>query len=76
MSCTNRSRDRDGSGRLKRAHRGPNIRQTTPSWWTQIYSHRPQRHENRRLCREIAAGCDLDSTAWPLGSRKPHTYYW
>lgn len=76
MSITNRATDRDANGRLKRSYRGPNWVQSTPSWWTHVHMNRPQRHENRRLCRLIVAGDHTDSTVWPVGSRKPHRYYW
>lgn len=76
MSITNSARDRDESGRLKRGLRGPNLVQSTPARWTRIHMNRPRRHENRQLCRLIVARRDPDAVVWPLGSRKPHIYYW
>lgn len=49
---------------------------TTPGWWANLYMNRPKRRENRRLCKEVAAGADPDSIVFPLGNRRPHVYYW
>lgn len=76
MSTTNRARDRDEVGRLKRNFRGPNATQTTPGSWVRQHMNRPRRLENRRLCRLVVAGGSPDVMVWPLGSRKPHIYRW
>lgn len=49
---------------------------TTPGWWVNLYMNRPKRRENRSLCKTIEAGADPDSAVFPLGSRRPHVYYW
>lgn len=76
MSTTNRATDRDDRGFLKRNLRGPNLRQSTPRYWVQLYMTRPRRRENRRLCLQVESGLEPDEMIWPLGSRKPHVYYW
>ena len=76
MSTTNRATDRDDRGRLKRCLRGPNLVQSTPRYWVQLYMTRPRRRENRRLCLQVVRGRGPDAIAWPLGSRRPHVYYW
>ena len=76
MSTTNRAKDRDEFGRLKRRFRGPHSLLSTPSYWVREHMNRPLRHSNRRLCRLVSMGLDSEEIAWPLGSRKPHVYYW
>lgn len=76
MSVLNKARDRDANGRLIRAYRHPKFPMSTPGWWTSAHMNCPLRHENRRLCRQVLAGNEPDALAWPLGSRKPHYYYW
>lgn len=76
MSTTNRAKDRDEFGRLKRRFRGPNSTFSTPAYWVNKHMNRPLRRENRRLCRLVSSGRDSEGIAWPLGSRKPHVYYW
>lgn len=49
----------------------------TPGWWVRLFMNRPKRAAIHRLERKILLGVlDPDSTYWPLGSRKPHSYYW
>ena len=49
----------------------------TPGWWVRLFMNRPKRAAIRRLERKILHGkLDPDNTPWPLGSRKPHSYYW
>ena len=77
MSVRNRILDRNGKGRIRRSvtsRRGDLM--TTPGWWVNLYMSRPRRRENRRLCKEIEAGADPDSSVFPLGNRRPHVYYW
>ena len=76
MSTTNRAKDRDEFGRLKRHLRGPNSTFSTPGHWVSMHMNRPLRQENRRLCRLISSGRDPEGITWPLGSKKPHVYYW
>ena len=76
MSTTNRAKDRDDRGYLKRKLRGPNDVMSTPGSWVRAHVNRPRRHENRHLCRLVVQGLDPDELIWPIGSRKPHVYYW
>lgn len=76
MSTTNRAKDRDDRGYLKRNLRGPNNVMSTPGHWVRTHMNRPRRHENRRLCRLVLQGRDPDEVIWPRGSRKPHLYFW
>ena len=49
----------------------------TPNWWTRYHMNRPRRRENRHLLRQVRKGYrDADDTAFCLGSRKPHRYFW
>ncbi len=49
----------------------------SPSWWRKCFMLRSQRREEKRLCDDLAKGRrDADATPMPLGSRKPHVYYW
>lgn len=48
-----------------------------PAWWDRQFHIRPKRAATKRLERKILRGeIDPDDTAWPLGSRKPHIYFW
>jgi hypothetical protein len=76
MSVFNKSSDRDEAGRLLRGYRKPKHPMSTPSRWIRGHMTKPRRNENNKLCRQIVAGKDPDALAWPLGSRKPHYYYW
>ncbi|WP_295679509.1 hypothetical protein [uncultured Nevskia sp.] len=76
MSITNRAKDRDAAGRLRRSFRRPNHTQSTPGYWVRLHMNRPRRHENRHMCWQVMRGRDPDGLIWPLGSRKPHVYYW
>jgi hypothetical protein len=49
---------------------------STPSWWITEFMTRPERRKNKRLCNKVLKGADPDNIAWPLGTRKPHIYYW
>jgi hypothetical protein len=49
---------------------------TTPTAWTRMRMNRPKRYDNKRLLREVMHNLDYDATAFPLGSRKPHVYYY
>lgn len=49
----------------------------TPSWWTRLFMNRPKRAAIHHLERKIVTeGVDVDNVPFPLGSRKPHNYYW
>jgi hypothetical protein len=53
--------------------------QSTPSWWTNMFMNRPQRHKARRWEREVQKINDLDELEdidTPNVSKKPHVYYW
>tara|TARA_A100001391_G_scaffold201871_2_gene189947 strand:+ start:1696 stop:1941 length:246 start_codon:yes stop_codon:yes gene_type:complete len=81
MSIKNKARDRDDNGRICRkytsrhkwaAHYGK-----SPGWWVNLFMTRPQRVEERRLCKLLERGLvDGDEATFPLGNRKPHKYYW
>ncbi len=79
MSTTHRYLDRGPDGRLLRKYRrlyGPAFPGGTPKWWRKLFMTRPRRRENRALCHRILRGEDYERLAFPLGSRKPHVYYW
>lgn len=79
MSHTNTRTDRDAAGRLLRAYRLPkhiNWGRSTPSWWTTLTMHRPQRRHEKALLHAVMRGSDPDGITWPLGNHKPHNYYW
>ena len=78
MSKTNKARDRDDRGRLKAKYTGVHShRMNTPSWWVSMFMNRPQRYENRALCRALLRGkIDADEAVFPTGNHKPHEYYW
>ena len=48
----------------------------TPSWWVNYYMNRPKRRKNARLCHLDLKRHDPEDIAWPVGNRKPHTWYW
>lgn len=51
----------------------------TPSWWTNMFMNRPQRHEGRMWEHEVSKiqnPEDLDEVDTPNVSKKPHVYYW
>lgn len=75
MSITNTAKDRDGRGRLKRNLRGPGSSLSTLGYWVRLHMNRPRRKENRHLCHLVDLGSDPDDLCWPIGSRKPHTFY-
>lgn len=79
MSTTHRYLDRGSDGRLLRKYRrcyGPAFATGTPKWWRKLHMTRPRRRENRVLCHRILRGEEYDQLVFPLGSRKPHVYYW
>jgi hypothetical protein len=79
MSNTHRWIDRGPYGRLLRKYRrwyGPGFPSGTPKWWRKLHMTRPARRENRALCHSVELGADPDRLVFPLGSRKPHEYYW
>lgn len=81
MSIKNKAKDRGDNGRIRRKYTGRHAERVhfanTPGWWVRLFMTRPQRRESQRLCklleREIIDG---DEVTFPLGSRKPHAYYW
>lgn len=76
MSHHNQRADRGIDGRLLRKYRRPPFPWSTPRWWRNLKMTRPLRQENARFCHRIRTGEDPDGMAFPLGSRKPHSYYW
>lgn len=49
----------------------------TPGWWVRLFMNKPKRAAIHRLERKIETDrADADSVTFPLGSRKPHSYYW
>ncbi len=65
-------------GRLnkwKRPH--SNAYGVSPGWWVRMFMHVPARSRRRKMLRLVLRdGIDVDNTAFDLGSRKPHNYYW
>lgn len=50
---------------------------STPGWWTAMLMNRPKRAANHRLEHGLLTQkLDPEATPYPLGSRKPHNYYW
>lgn len=47
-----------------------------PRWWDYVFHTRPKRAATREMERRVMQGDDPDAMAWPLGSRKPHLYFW
>ena len=47
-----------------------------PWWWRNRRQTRPKRYHNRRLCRLVCARVEVESLPWPLGSRRPHPWFW
>lgn len=48
-----------------------------PGYWNIVYHNRPRRRKDKRICHKILMGeLHPDNTAWTLGNRKPHEYYW
>lgn len=48
-----------------------------PAWWDRVFHTRRKRAEIRRLEGKVMRGeVDPDNLSWPLGSRKPHQYFW
>jgi hypothetical protein len=79
MSNTSKARDRDPDGRLDRKYRRcyhSGYTSGAPKWWRRLKMTRPRRRENRRICRLILRGADLDGITPPLGNCKPHVWYW
>jgi hypothetical protein len=79
MSIKNKAKDRDAHGRIKRKYTSPESTRcchSTPSWWVNLFMTRPKRRKNKQCCVEIMKGKDPDSLVYPLGSNKPHEYYW
>jgi hypothetical protein len=48
---------------------------SSPRWWNNITTERPNRQMARRLERQVVQGADPDAMIWPL-PRKPHLYFW
>lgn len=47
-----------------------------PGYWNRLYHIRPLRRHNAELEKKVLMGHDPDDLSWPVGSRKPHIYYW
>ena len=48
-----------------------------PAWHDLVFNTRPKRRLNRALERAVLMDrVDADDCPWPLGSCKPHRYYW
>jgi len=79
MSHHNQRTDRGADGKLLRKYRHTYIRpfpRGTPKWWRKLHMTRPKRRENTHSCFRVMKGGDAEAMAFPLGSRKPHVYYW
>lgn len=46
----------------------------TPSEWNRLHHTKPKRQQERRILHRVIRG--EYEQVWPLGSRKPHVYYW
>lgn len=73
------SRTRHHSHRWGKQHK--NLRpgcwtHEAPGWWTRLFMNVPKRRRNKHVARGVLRGGDPDGTAYPLGNRKPHKYYW
>jgi hypothetical protein len=79
MSTTNKARDRGSDGKLLRKYRrdyGTPFPHGTPKWWRKLFMTHPRRRENMSICQAILHGADPNGITPPLGSCKPHEYYW
>jgi hypothetical protein len=80
MSRTHRYRDRGSDGRLLRKYRhsqrSVRFPRGTPKWWRKLFMIRPLRRANAKVCRLAGKGVDSELLIFPLGSHKPHIYYW
>ena len=81
MSVKNKAKDRNHNGRIRRkytnSHKWAVHYDKSPGWWVEIFMTRPQRREEARLCRMLEReSVDGDEVIFPLGSHKPHVYYW
>ncbi len=79
MSVKNKTKDRNSAGRIKRKYTGPDTTcfyKQVPKWWTVICMTRPKRRANKRACKAVMKGIDSGNIVYPLGNKKPHTYYW
>jgi hypothetical protein len=81
MSVKNKAKDRDHNGRIHRKytsrHKWGVHYGTSPSWWVNLFMNRPQRRTEAHLCHLLGQELiDGDEVIFPLGSHKPHEYYW
>ena len=45
-----------------------------PKWWRKMFHTRPKRAANKRAIQRVMRG--EYEQVWPVGNRKPHSYYW
>jgi len=80
VSIKNKATDRDERGRIARKYTGHGCHSHpmgTPGWWISLHMIRPARRTSRALCRALVRGeIDPDEVVFPLGSQKPHEYFW
>jgi hypothetical protein len=48
----------------------------TPRWWRRMFMVQPLRRANKDHIHRVCRGDDPEGISWPMGSRKPHHYYW
>lgn len=49
---------------------------SSPGWWNAMEHIRPKRREAAAMERAILRGSDPDDLMWPVGSNKPHSYWY
>lgn len=49
---------------------------STPSDWTRLQMNVPRRRKNKRDCKKVLQGADVEGMWFELGNHKPHSYYW
>jgi hypothetical protein len=47
-----------------------------PAWWDILFHRRPKRRAEKHVMDMLRHGADPDGLMWPLGSHKPHKYFW
>lgn len=80
MSVKNKAKDRNKKGKIQRKYTSRTKWavhwDAAPKAWRNLYMTRPQRRKTKHLCKRIVKGLDYEGVAFPVGSHKPHVYYW
>lgn len=77
MSRTNKAKDRNSKGKIKRKYTSPDGGPyKTPGWWIRMFMSKPQRARGVKFCHNVKTGQDPEVAHHDLGLNKPHLYYW